>query len=70
MQTLIKKFGQRKKRNIIKLKGAAKIFVLWLEILRQFILIRLTKVCIKLSIIIITKKNVMPKIILKHKLTP
>lgn len=68
-QTLIKDFKGKKKRNIIKPKGITETPILWLSVLKQPILVMFTWAYAKLSIIIIAKRDTMPKTVLSPKLT-
>lgn len=62
-QTLTKNFKRRKKRNIVKFGGKAKIPMLWLLVLRQPTPVKFTKAGAKLSVITVTKKEIMPRTI-------
>lgn len=69
-QTPTRDFRERKKRNIIKSKGTAKISTLRLSILRRPMLVRLIRANTKLFVITIAKRNIISKIISSPKPTP
>lgn len=69
MQTLTRDFKVKKKRNIVKTRDAAKTLTLWLSVLSWPLPMKLTRTNAKLFIIIIAKKNIMPKIVLNLKRT-